>query len=102
VFAAVAGRVLTLHPGDEEGRMLRAPALRTAGQCYAFAPAADLMVELPGARVEELIDSGLGMPGAPRAGRPMTEWVRIPAPDEETGLAYVLEARTFLAAGAPA
>jgi hypothetical protein len=102
VFSAVAGRVLALHPADEEGRMLRAPALRTAGRCYAFGPAADLMVKLPAARVEELIGSGQGLPCAPRAGRPMREWVRIPAPDEESCLAFVLEARTFVAAEAPA
>jgi hypothetical protein len=28
----------------------------------------------------------------------MKEWVRIPAPDEESCLSYVLEARTFVSA----
>lgn len=31
VFSTVGQRVLTMHPGDEEGRMLRSPGLRTAG-----------------------------------------------------------------------
>ncbi len=28
----------------------------------------------------------------------MREWVRIPAPDEESCLSYLLEARTFVSA----
>ena len=101
MFTAVVARVLAVHPEDEEARMLRAPALRTAGQCYAFAPGADLMVKLPSTRVDELVGSGGGLPCAPRGGRPMREWVRIPAPDEETGLAYVLEARAFVRGADP-
>ncbi len=37
VFSAVGHRVLTMYPGDEEGRMLRSPGLKTAGKLYAFA-----------------------------------------------------------------
>ena len=55
------------------------------------------MLKLPAARVTDLIDSGRGLPCAPRPGRPMREWVEIPSPDEESCLAYVLEARTFVA-----
>jgi hypothetical protein len=97
VFAAVADRVLAMHPDDEPGRMLSSPALRTAGQCYAFAAADDVMVKLPEARVGELVGNGQGLPCATRPGRPMREWVRIPTPDEQTCLAFVLEARAFVA-----
>jgi hypothetical protein len=97
VFSAVGQRVLTTYPEDEEGRMLRSSGLRTAGKFYAFATATDLVVKLPSSRVRELVDSGRGLPCSPRPGRPMREWVQIPAPDEESCLAYVVEARTFVA-----
>ncbi|WP_433331146.1 hypothetical protein [Spirillospora sp. CA-294931] len=96
VFAVVRDRVLTSHPGDEEGRMLHAPGLKTGGKFYAFATATDLVVKLPAPRVDELIRGGQGLPCAPRPGRPMKEWVQIPAPEEESCLAYLLEARTFV------
>ena len=80
--------------------MLRSPGLKTAGAFYGFATADDLIVKLPSARVAELIDSGRGLACSPRPGRPMKQWVRIPAPDEESCLSYLLEARTFVAAAA--
>jgi hypothetical protein len=101
VFRAVAQRLRTTHPEDQEGRMLRSPGLRAAGRFYAFATATDLVVKLPAARVGELVDCGRGLVCSPRPGRPMREWVRIPAPDEANCLAYLLEARSFVAAGAP-
>jgi hypothetical protein len=89
-----------MYPDDEEGRMLRSPGLKTAGKFYAFATATALVLKLPSPRVDELIGSGRGLPCSPRPGRPMKEWVRIPAPDEESCLSYLLEARTFVSAGA--
>lgn len=87
-----------MYPGDGEGRMLRSPGLKTAGKFYGFATAADVVVKLPASRVDELIDSGQGLPCSPRPGRPMKEWVRIPAPDEQSCLSFLLEARTFVSA----
>jgi hypothetical protein len=89
-------RVLAQHPGDEEGRMLHAPALKTGGKAYAFVAGPDVIVKLPASRVAGLIRDGLGQPCAPRAGRPMREWVRIADPDEETRLSYIMEARAFV------
>ena len=77
--------------------MLQSPGLRTAGRFYAFATQGDVMVKLPAARVAALIDSGLGLPCSPRPGRPMREWVRLRAPDEEACLGYLLESRSFVA-----
>jgi len=77
--------------------MLQSPGLKTAGRFYGFATIEDLVVKLPASRVAELIDSGRGLPCSPRPGRPMREWVRLPALDEESCLAYLLEARTFVA-----
>ncbi len=95
-FAAAVQRVLALHPEDEPGRILHAPGLRTAGKFYGFAQAADLMVKLPASRVQELIASGRGLPCSPRPGRPMREWVRLEALDEESCVSYLLEARAFV------
>lgn len=78
--------------------MLRSPGLKTAGKFYAFATAADLVVKLPASRVDDLVGSGRGLPCSPRPGRPMKEWVRIPALDEESCLDYLLEARAFVSA----
>jgi hypothetical protein len=96
IFSAVRHRVLALHPGDEEGRMLQSSGLKTAGKFYAFATADDVVVKVPAPRVKELIERGQGLPCSPRPGRPMKEWVRLPVDGEESCLSYVLEARTFV------
>ncbi len=96
VFAAVGQRVLAMHPADEEGRMLRSPALRTNGSFYAFVTPSALVVKLPSSRVDAIIDSGGGLPCSPRPGRPMKEWVRIPSPDEESCPVLRADARTFV------
>lgn len=96
VFAAVSQQVLAAHPDDDEGRMLRSPALRTSGAAYAFVTAAGLVVKLPEDRVAQLVESGRGLPCSPGRGRPMREWVRLPATDEAVCREYVLEARAFV------
>ncbi|GAB3846783.1 hypothetical protein ACFPIJ_39980 [Dactylosporangium cerinum] len=85
--------LLDLFPDDEEGRMLHSPGLRTGGRFYAFTSGDDVIVKLPAARVAELIASGAGLPCSPRPGRPMREWVRVPAQD---CLPLILEARAFV------
>lgn len=97
VFAVVARQVLERFPGDEQGRMLHAPGLRTAGTFYAFVSTDGLVVKLPAARVDELVATGVGLPCATRPGRPMKQWVVVPGPDESSCLAFVLEARAFVA-----
>ena len=101
VFARARAHVLNVHPEDEHGRMLHAPGLRTGGSFYAFATATDLVVKLPADRVRELVESGRGEPCSPRPGRPMREWVCIPAPAEDACLDLLLEARTFVSGVAP-
>ncbi|MFY0409461.1 hypothetical protein [Solicola sp. PLA-1-18] len=96
VFDAVCGRVLAEHPEDDEGLMLRSPGLKgPAGRFYAFVAGDGVIVKLPAPRVAELIETGAGEPCSP-SGRRMREWVRVPAPDEETCLAHVLAARAFV------
>jgi hypothetical protein len=91
---AVFDEILRQHPGDEPGRMLRSPALRTGGRYYAFTSGDEVIVKLPAARVAELIAAGTGRPCSPHPGRPMREWVRVPAEDCAV---HILEARTFVA-----
>ncbi len=98
VFESVSRRLLDAHPGDERGRMLHSAGLKTAGTFYAFTTKGALVVKLPAARVDELIANGAGQPCAPAKGRPMREWVRLTPADEGACAAYVLEARTFVAA----
>jgi hypothetical protein len=100
VFARVSEQFLREFSGDEYGRMLHSPGLKTAGKFYGFASADDLVVKVPEARVDELVVSGQGLPCSPRPGRAMREWVRIPSPDAEACRAYLLEARAFLASAA--
>ncbi len=99
-FAAAGDRVRQMHPADEEGRMLHSPGLKANGKFYGFATGADVIVKLPPARVDDLVRRGVGFPCSPRPGRPMKEWVRIAAPDEDACVAYLLEARQFVTGGA--
>ena len=96
VFARVSHQLLSEFAGDEQGRMLQSPGLKTGGKFYGFATAGDVVVKLPSARVDELIEAGQGLPCSPRPGRPMKEWVRVMAPDEEACRSYLLEARAFV------
>lgn len=98
VFESVSRRLLEKHPGDERGRMLHSPGLKTGGKFFAFAAKGELIVKLPAARVNELIANGEGQPCSPGNGRPMREWVCLVPDDEAACAAYLLEARTFVAA----
>lgn len=100
LFESVCLRLLEENPGDERGRMLNASGLKTAGKFYAFATKDDVIVKLPARRANELVAGGEGQPCSPGKGRPMKEWVRLAPADEEACAAYVLEARTFVAAQA--
>lgn len=96
VFEDASRTLLKEHPGDERGRMLQSPGPKTSGAFYAFATSSDLVVKLPTARVVELIEAGTVRPCAPRAGRPMRQWVRLTPADAELCLAYLAEAREFV------
>lgn len=99
-FARVREDLLAAFPGDQEGKMLQSPGLKTAGKFYAFATATDLVIKLPAPRVDELIRDGAGLACSPRPGRPMKQWVRIPAPDAASCRAYLMRARAFVDEGA--
>jgi len=97
IFQRARRRLLDQHPGDEPGRMLHAPGLKTEGRFYAFATRDEVIVKLPAARVAALITGGFGQPCDPGGGRPMRQWVCLQPADEPACTAYLLEARAFLA-----
>ncbi len=97
LFEGVSEQLLASHPGDDRGRMLQSPGLKTAGKFFAFATKDDLVVKLPAARVAELIVTGTGRPCSPAHGRPMRQWVRVRPADAEACAAFLAEARSFVA-----
>ncbi len=96
LFESASEQLLASHPGDDRGRMLQSPGLKTAGKFFAFATKDDLVVKLPAARVAELIVTGAGRPCSPAHGRPMREWVRVRPTDAEACAAFLAEARSFV------
>ena len=96
-FASVSASLVAQDPAVEQGRMLHAPGLKISGKFFAFASRDDLYVKLPAARVNELLDSGAGRPCEIRKGSPMREWIRLDPLDEDACVAYVTEARDFVA-----
>lgn len=96
-FGAASERMLAQHVTDAPGSMLRAPAITTRGRVYAFVTKATVIVKLPAARVAELIEAGVGAP-CNTGKAPLREWVCLEPADEDQCLAYLTEARRFVAA----
>ncbi|MFD9725514.1 hypothetical protein [Streptomyces sp. NPDC059072] len=100
LFEEAVAALSVEYPGDERGRMLRSLGVKTGGKFYAFATEADVVVKLPAGRVAELVGAGVGSPCETRPGHPMREWVRLVPQDVDGCLAYLREARAFVAASA--
>ena len=73
------------------------PCLRVEGQFFATCDhrTGNLIVKLPRARVQELIDFGVGQAFAP-AGRVFREWVLVAERDDQQWSALIAEARSFV------
>ena len=84
--------------GASDGRRVR-------GRIFAMLMYGELVVKLPAGRVADLIASEVGRPFGARKGRPMREWVSVPAVDPDLWPALVAEAHAFVAgpggSGAP-
>ena len=80
-----------------EGALMGFPCLRVEGQFFATCDhrTGDLIVKLPRARVQELIDFGVGQAFAP-AGRVFREWVLVAERDDQQWSALIAEARSFV------
>jgi len=62
------------------GRRFGAQALRRHGRIIAMLAGDRLVVKLPRARVDQLVDDGHGFRFDPRGGTPMREWLSL-SPD---------------------
>jgi hypothetical protein len=70
--------------------------LKVDGRIFAMLVRGALVVKLPRARVEALVESQRGRPFDAGKGRPMKEWVAIPRSDARTWLDLAKEARRFV------
>jgi hypothetical protein len=95
-FEAAARRMLAEDEALEHGRMFHNDGLKVDGRFLGFATKDDVVVKLPADRVGELIARGEGRP-CQIGRRTMREWVRLRPADEGTCVAYLIEAREFVA-----
>jgi hypothetical protein len=81
----------------EEGTIMNGRCLRVGKEFLALVDykGSGLVVKLPRARVEQLVEAGVGKPFAP-AGKIFKEWLSVPKPDAilwrkllREGVAYV-------------
>ena len=85
-------------PRVEEGTIMGGRCARVAGQFLGLVDfkGSGVVVKLPKARVQELIDEGVGQPFAP-AGKVFKEWVSIPQRDRRRWRALLREGVAFVA-----
>jgi len=95
-FWALADPLLA-RPGVEESTMMGLPCLRVHGAFFASCDrtTGDLLVKLPEARVDDLVDAGRALSFAP-AGRRFREWAAIPHQRSRTWKRLVDEALAFV------
>lgn len=90
--AAFTGDPAVSQPG--EGRGFGSSGLRHKGRIFAMLTRGQLVVKLPAARVDSLLESGDGMRFDRNRGTPMREWFTL---DPESTLEWELLAREALA-----
>jgi hypothetical protein len=95
-FWAIAEPLLA-RPGVERSTMMGLPCLRTRGAFFASCDrtTGDLLVKLPEARVDQLVDTGRAHSFAP-AGRRFREWAAIPPERSRTWKRLLDEALAFV------
>lgn len=92
---------LLARTGVERSTMMGLPCLRIHGAFFASCDrrTGDLLVKLPKARVDELVDAGRAHPFAP-AGRRFREWAAVPPERGRTWKRLLDEALAFVDASA--
>jgi hypothetical protein len=85
-------------PRVEEGTIMGGRCARVAGEFLGLVDfkGSGLVVKLPRARVDELIDQGVGQPFAP-AGKVFKEWVSVPKRDRRKWRSLLREGIAFVA-----
>jgi hypothetical protein len=71
--------------------------LKVDGKIFAMLVRGELVLKLPGDRVQSLVDSGDGAHFDAGKGRPMREWLALSPTSPEPWLALAEEAMTFVA-----
>jgi hypothetical protein len=74
----------------------RSEGLRVSNKIYAMLVNGELVVRIPKARVDELVDAGIGRRFEPSPGRIMKEWLSLPPAASRRWKALVAEARAFV------
>jgi len=85
-------------PRVEEGTIMGGRCARVRGEFLGLVDfkGGGLVVKLPRARVQQLVDEGVGQPFAP-AGKVFKEWVSIPVRDPGRWRALLREGLAFVA-----
>jgi hypothetical protein len=95
-FALIAVRHLT-DPAVTEGTGFGSqPGLRINGKIFAMLVNGELVVKLPRARVDELVERGQASRFDPGHGRLMKEWASVPMAEGVDWEALADEARAFV------
>lgn len=90
-------RPMLCDADTDEGTLMGFPCLRVDGRFFGTCDhrTGELIVKLSRARVQALIDAGVGQPFAP-AGRVFREWVLVPGRDPDQWRELLAEARAFV------
>jgi hypothetical protein len=77
------------------------PGLKVGGKIFAMLVRGQLVVKLPAGRVDQLVASGTGSRFDAGKGRPMKEWVSVPAGQRRRWKRLADEAFEFVGSAAP-
>ena len=77
----------------------RSEGLRISSKVYAMLVKGELVVKLPKERVDDLVDTGVGLRFDPGHGRIMKEWLSVPPTASRRWKGLVAEAKAFVGAG---
>ena len=93
----LAGGTATYGNPDGPKRAFGSTSLKTDGKIFAMLVKDRLVVKLSAARVEELVDGGVGERFDPGHGRIQKEWLNVQGSDPDQWRDLVLESEAFVA-----
>ena len=96
LFWKLAADLQAEDPRIVEGSIMNGRCLRVGKEFLALVDdkGSGLVVKLPKARVDELVEAGVGRPFSP-AGRVFKEWLSVPKPDRRCWLGLLREGIAF-------